>query len=459
MALGIIAWWLFVYRLFTARIAWISSALLAFMPMYWQQALSLTNYPLAFLFLFCSFAAFAWLYHYSRVGALIVSGLFFGLSIAAKDAFLVFVPWYVIAYLWILRRDWKVGVGHIVLFFVCTGLVYLAPYMGDIQKYGYPINQNLARVWPTMSQKKVEIENGSYLHLYPDPYTYYKDKERFNTEYMKQYETYPLIQKWQDAKVLVSFGVGNLGFFASLLSGFWIFLNSIPSFFQQALIGTVALWLFIIPGFLWLYREKRSMAWLSVGLVITMYININLVLHYEREHLMDIMWLLSLLAALGISTVSESLSRVWKVTTGTLLCCILGVLLFQELQANRLEFAKLYTKNPIEKTLSAAKTLESLPETSVVAVALPVGEWESLRSMADRTSILFQEETVNRLIAEKKITDAFKTYGVTHVMGYSSGTTLALQKALPQVQVVSVSHTTGKPQVTPFTQYLLHILK
>lgn len=459
MALGIVAWWLFVYRVFGVRIAWIASAILALMPMYWQQALSLTNYPLAFLFLFCSFAAFVWIYHQSKLGALIVSGLFFGLSIAAKDAFLVFVPWYVIAYLWIFRRNWKVGLGHTALFFACAGVMYLAPYAGDIRTYGYPVNQNLARVWPKMSEKTVELENASYLHLYPDPYTYYKDKERFDTEYVKQFESYPLIQKWQDAKVLISFGVGDIGFFGTLFSGFWIMFNSIPSFFQQALIGSVALWLFIIPGMVWLRREKTAMSWVALGLVITMYININLILHYEREHLMDIMWLLALLAALGVSSVSESLGRVWQLSTGKIMTIIVVVLLFQQLQANRLELAKLYAKNPVDRILATADAFEKLPADAVVAVPLRVSEWESVRSMTDRTVILFQEETVNRLIAEKKVPVAFGEYGVTHVMGYSSGTTLGMTQAMPQVQVIAEPKVDGTPKVTPFTQYLLHILK
>ena len=176
MALSVVAWWLTIVKIFDRRIAWISSVIIVCMPLYWRQAVWLDNYNFAFLFLFLSFFAFTHLYHKSRWVALLVSGLLFGLSVASKDAFLIFIPWFVIGFAWMHHSSWLKIVTGVAIFGACAGSMYLMPYVGDIQQLGYPMNQNLAHFWPSSNN----FEDGIYLHLYPDPYTYYFDLQTWH---------------------------------------------------------------------------------------------------------------------------------------------------------------------------------------------------------------------------------------------------------------------------------------
>ncbi|MBI4129516.1 glycosyltransferase family 39 protein, partial [Candidatus Peregrinibacteria bacterium] len=168
-ALALIPWWFAVRRLADVQTAWIATVVFALLPLTWKQALFLENYHAAVLLLFLSLASFVYLSKRRPCAALLFSGIFFGLSVAAKDVFLIFVPWLVCGYLWEHRMQWKRALVGVLLFAAASGGMYFSPYVRDIRTLGYPANQNLARIWPGAH----ELSNEIYLHLYPDPYTYF----------------------------------------------------------------------------------------------------------------------------------------------------------------------------------------------------------------------------------------------------------------------------------------------
>ena len=99
-AISVVPWWFAVRRLADVRTAWIATVIFALLPLTWRQALFLENYQTAVLFLFLSIASFVHLSRHRPFAALLLSGVFFGLAVAAKDVFLIFVPWLVCGYLW-----------------------------------------------------------------------------------------------------------------------------------------------------------------------------------------------------------------------------------------------------------------------------------------------------------------------------------------------------------------------
>ncbi len=457
MAGALLFFWLFVYKLFDARTAWISSVILALMPMTWRMAVTLSSYQTAFLFLFAALAAYVWIRDRKPVLAVIVAALFFGLSIASKDVFLTFLPWTVGYLLWEQRRHWKRAGTLIILFLAVSGVVYVLPYIGDIQREGYPLNQNLARLWPVKSPAQESVRDGNYLHLYPDPYTYFKDKERFDTEYLTGLGEMTMIEYLQSWKLRVNFGLEAGGIVGFFLSGFWILLNNIPSFFMQALIGSVALWLFIVPGAMDIRKKKPRLFLALGGLIVATYLIINIVLHYEREHLMDFAWILALAGGAGIALIGDALSKVWKVSSTAIISVLVLVLGFQMLQANRFEFARMYAKAPLPVINAQAQALEATPTNAVIAVPFGLGEMETLVLAGERTVVRFHPETVTRLIDERKLNDAFGGYGITHVLGYDEATTTAITSQ-SRVSVIEVSDVDA-PEVSPFLNYLLTIFR
>lgn len=456
-ALSLIPWWLTMERLFDARIAWISTVLLSLMPVYFRQATFLEEYSFAFLFLFTSFALYVYLAPRASWLALVAAGVAYGLSVSAKDVFLIFLPFFLGAYLWLEREEWRRAVLCAVLFLACVGVVYLLPYIGDMQRYGYPVNQNLARMWPG----RQEIQNEIYLHLYPDPYTYYFDRERFEADYLERVKKLPLLERLGEQKVILNFGLGEPSILRFLGNGLWMFVNSIPSFFHQSTVGGFILWLFIIPGVFVLWREERPLFGLALGLILTTYLIIRFVLQYEREHLMDVAWILAPIAAVGVTTLSQALATKFpRFTSSTVSLFLLSVVSLHLLQMNRLEFARRYRDPPIARVLAAASSIKNTPAGAVIAVAPHLWSNAAVSYLTGRTIAFFREETLDRLVAEKKLDEAFDRYGVTHIIGYGSDATQKMKKALPKLQVLEVpSQESLRRPLTPLQKYLLHLVR
>jgi hypothetical protein len=452
LALSLVALWAAVSTLFSRRIAWITIVITALMPIYWKSAVYLSNFQLALLFLFISFASFA-LLRRRHWYALIVSGFFFGLSIAAKDLFLIFAPWYALSYIWLFAPKWKHVLKGGLLFFGIALCVYFIPYIGDIQEYGYPRNQNLARVWPGAE----ELANETYLHLYPDPYTYFFNREAFDASIVERAENATTLERAQLQKTLRAYGVGNWNVWRVLKNGMWLFINSIPSFFHLGTIGGVFLWLFILPGVVSLWREDRKMLALLGGLILTTYIVIRFVLGYNREHFGDIGWVLALLSALGVVRVSDLCAHAGKrISSITVSIVIMLILALQLVQANRVEFARLYRQTMIVDTLSVSRAIAQVPEQSVVAMPLHPMRTGRISFLSGRTTVIFAEETMNALLETGAISSSLEKYGVTHIARYPEELSARLQRETGVEILTDENPGARAPEVTTFIRYLLH---
>lgn len=460
-ALSLFFFWMTVFfglprRIFSrARIAWVSTVILALMPMYFREAVELTLYDFALLFLFASFAAFVILCRHSRTFAILISGLLFGLAVASKDTFLVFIPWYVVVYLWMERAHLRRAVSGIVIFGIASGAMYLLPYVGDISRYGYPVNQNLARLWPGAEEVRDEI----YLHLYPDPYTYLFDKERFDHDFLAKVQKLPPLQRMQTQKILVNFGVGSPGFIMKTVDGLWLFLNNLPSLLFQDTVGGIILWLFIVPGLLFLWQKDRRMTLLLCGLFLSSEFIIRFVLHYARDHVMDFGWILALLAGIGVSSISDQFCAAQKKISSVVLSGLVTiVLVLQLLQANRVLFARLYQKSSTPDTIAIAAAMKDLPDDAIVALPLHPTQVLQVAELGNRSIVLFAPETVEQLRNEGKFRDVFRQYGITHILRYSDTQSRVMQRAFPRLRTVSVPEARSLT-VTPFLQYLLHKIR
>jgi len=456
LAVSLFPWWIAVRQFFDARVAWIATVIFSLMPIYWYEAIYVSNYQLAFLFLFCGFASFA-LLRKRPLLALAVAGIFFGLTVSAKDTFLVFVPWFVFCAFWLAWGDIRKQILTIFVFGICSLVPYMLPYIGDIQTLGYPVNQNIARVWPGGK----EIENEIYLHLYPDPYTYFFDREHFEKELLARVETLSTLQRLQYQKILLNFDVGKPSMFTAFLNGTWLFVGSIPSYFQQDTMGGFVLWLFILPGILFLWKKDRRFAITLLGLLFFTELGIRYVLHFNREHLMDTGWALALFAGIGVAAVADSLAGSWKKYSAVFLSIAITVLVAgQLLQINRTRFARIYAKVIVQDIVAGAEALHKLTPNVIVATPLPPSRSTQVALLSDRSVVLFSEATIRRLLEQGILPKVFKQYGVTHVFGYPETLARAMRRVMPTVQiVVEPASQSTSPRVTPGVRWLLHLFR
>lgn len=456
IGVSLIAWWWAVYKFFNARIAWTSTVIFALLPIYWRQAIWLDNYNFAILFLCISFATFAELVPRSRIGGFIVAGAFYGLAISAKDTFIMFLPWYVGLYVWqhrtSLTKDWI----HGSMFLLIAFSMYCLPYIGDIAVHGYPANQNLAQVWPGDQV----VQEDFYLHLYPDPYTYFFDRERYDGQLLEQLPQLSTLERIQKYKILLNFGVGEFSQMVVLGNGLWLFAGAIPAFFQQELMGGVFLWLFIIPGAIFLWRKERHMALALFGLVLSSELLIRFILHYARGHLMDYGWALALCAAFGVAVISDKLSASSKkVSSNVLSGIIVFVIAVQLVQANRVWIPRMYKGSQVPTLKAVSAHIHSLPRESVVALGVGPTRSEQIAYLSNRTVVPFAPSTIFHLSEQGTLNDVFDQYGVTHVYGYPDDLTMDLKRAVRSVEVIPVPTKRASISSTPFLRYLLHLVR
>jgi hypothetical protein len=449
-SLCLIPLWLAVAKIARPRTAWITVLLFAFLPVYWLQAISLSRYTLSFLFLFSSAAAWVWITPRSRIWGAIVAGLLFGLTIATKDVFLVFVPWIVLAALWRLRRTPFAAIGLTGIFLLCSVAIYFLPYLGDIQRLGYPVNQNLARIWPGAKNLSEE----SYLHLYPDPYTYYFDRDRFDQQLLADYPHLSFVERAATQKLLLNYHLVPSDPLLSLGNGVWLTVMSIPPFFQQNTTGGLVVWFFLIPGLAILWKKNRSLAYDFIGLTITSYFIVRFVLHYDRDHLMDIGWMLALAGALGIEWVGDKLGTTAR-NKKLLVIGIVTLLCIQLAQTTRIELARLTVKSDSRETLAIAASVAALPADRVIALDLHPTRMEEVAYLSDRTVVLLRSDTVAQLQRDGKLAAVFARYGITDAFGYDPEIVAAMRSA-PNLHIEPLPASASLPS-SPAFGFLLNL--
>ena len=450
-ALTLIAWWFFTRRFFDERTAWISSVIFALMPVYWLKALHVDGYVFALLFLFLACNAFLVLGRKRRILRSIVCGLIFGLTIASRDAFILFFPWLLFSYFWIERRKWARALVECALFAGFAVTVYSFPFIARSMESGLNINERIGILMEAAAPREA-----SWSHFYPDQYTYEFEREEYGKRATKEFESQSWLERQQHRHYRLIFGVDAPKPVISFLDGLWLFVNRIPSLFMQDTVGGIFLWLFILPGMAVFFREKRKLLVLLIGLALSVELIVRFGFHFQRLHLMNYGWMLALFAAAGIIWVCETLGKQSRrITPNALAAFIAAVIALQMVQANRKQFAQLYARSSVPSALAAASQLNALPENSVTAFPI---EFQTYFALSNAKRIYFHEQTVKHLLDEGKLKVAFENYGVTHAIGYSDELLSGIKKAMPDITIIEPV-SAGGVKVTPVVRYLLHLIR
>jgi 4-amino-4-deoxy-L-arabinose transferase-like glycosyltransferase len=447
-ALALLPWWWSVYRLFDARTAWVATVILSFFPIMWLEVVWLRGYSTAFLFLFFSFASFIELQKRNHIAAIILSGIFFGATLATKDAFITFIPWMLFLYVWLHRKNWKRGVLEAGLFGVLAWGIFVTPHLWNANQK----NESLTLAFIAPLQSSLPGTG----HLYPDDYTYEFDREAYDQIIRDRAQDASFLESQSDANYRRIFGVSDDGLLTLFLSDTWNFLNSIPALFLMDTMGGVFLWLFVIPGIAVTRKKHHVLLFACTGLWLTMEFLLRYVLHFSRDHLMDIGWVLALLAAVGVISVATSVQKDWKkVSVSFLIVLMTTAMALQLLQANRKQFARLYASSIVPESYSASAVVNALPEDAIVAYP----RRPDLLFFAERSSVVLHEETIDRLSMIGKLQEPFDHYGVTHIIGYSDEQTRKILDASPRIESVHYEVESMPIQLTPFLKYLLHVIR
>ncbi|MCF7844223.1 MAG: hypothetical protein K9M03_00145 [Kiritimatiellales bacterium] len=448
MMTALVVWWWCIFKIFGARVAWISTIIFALMPMYWVEAVRLGGYSFAFVFLFLSFLSFILLFPRNKIFSSVISGIFFGATIASNHAFLTFIIWIVIAYLWMQRKRWKVALLELVLFLGFAYAAYASPLIPNaLQTDMTPLD----RVAIFLPSTKEHMTGNT--HLYPDSYAYEFLRDDFDEVIKDQVADLSFLEKQQGQNFRIMFGVEEAGIIKKVLNGFWLLVNVLPPLVLSETVGGIFLWLFILPGIFFLYRENKKLLILIFGLWVAMEFQLRFILHYGRDHLMDVGWALSIFAALGIVSISKAL-KPKKLSLNVICILMLIVISIQLVQANRKIFALLYYKSEVPLTFAMKDVLDELPENAFVAHPRK----ENMFLFSDTDRVVLHNPTIDFLAERGRLKEPFDYYGVTHIFGYNKTRSDQILKAVKGVELIEEPEIEGVP-LTPLVRLILHVVR
>ncbi len=386
---------LIVLKLFNLKIAVIFGLLDVFIPVFTQGSLMAGFYEWAVLFF--SLGLLLYLYR-EKIGLmnLFLAGTFFGLASVSRDAFLLsFIPIAVYQF-WQSKSFKKTFV--FVLPFVLIWIIYLVPgYMA-----GLP-NTNISSDDNSFSQ---------YGHLFPDPYTYHYEQD----EYIQSLAG---TSDYGYTEYLVKYDVP-----VSLKSQVLMYLHSIKFYPQEFLriivLGGPLIILLLIAGIFYLNKEKKYLLKLFAVWAGLWYFFLIVLKSNNWDHFLEIRFPLILLISLGVVWLIDLIPKGKHRNIGIFVLALFMVFHFS--LANKWMLHDEYNGSKIEIITELADKIneEGLNKKSDIIAVNIHSTLQTLNYYTNQNIIYFDIETVNRLLDEHKLNEAFNEFGVSRVIGFDS---------------------------------------
>jgi hypothetical protein len=449
LALALIPLWWSIARVFHPRLAWVAVILFSFMPMHWHEAVGTGYYPLALLCLFSGFALFLFFSPRHRWVAVASLGLCYGLVLASTHAFFTLLPWFVCVYLFERRKQWRRAFLELAVCSIAAYVGFVLPLLPMALQPGRSISERLAVLLP-FSENLLQPSE-----VYGDDYAYRFLRKEIDDRFLSKSVSSSFIERRDTENFRVNYHIGSAGIFGVLMNGCWLFANALASLFMQETVGGVFLWLFIVPGLVFLYRTHRRVLLQLLGLWLSMELVLRFGFHYARIHLMDVGWVVAIISGAGVLSVADVLHQGWKrCGSNALIAVIILLVCGQMAQENRRLLAQWYSRSTVPRAQAVALALKNVSSGAVIAQPRD----DDLLTFTDRNSILLQDTTIDILATEGKVADPFRYYHITHIILYDPVRSSLIRKAAPWVRVIALP-VDGPMQLTPFKRYLLNLFR
>lgn len=261
-----------------------------------------------------------------------------------------------------------------------------------------------------------------YAHLFPDPYTFHFDREYY-VEKFNDTEKLDLLATLGREKVLTNMGYKSSGLINRIKIGTPLVFRHVFRLFSITEIGGPFIFFLLALGLVYLKRQKSLwfgfyVFWYLASVLMFAFINLA-----NRNHLMDFAWAIATACALGLILLADVLSAYlynnkYKNIIGALL---LGIVIYNLVLTGHVMWGKEYDNSSVPLVTAYADKIKSLNLSSQDIIALFAGANDAyfLNFNTQKSFIVFNAETVKRLIKQDKLKEAFGTYKVSHILGYS----------------------------------------
>lgn len=407
-ALAMVIFALSVYRLFGLKITLLFLLTYIFLPINWTNALNPGYFEFSLLFLSVFF-----LFYFMGEGKkydflyLAPAGLFLFLSSWSREAFFLFVPGLFLYF--ILTRKYRELLLVLTPFMIALSILWLP----QISSNGY---SNLFTTQASDALKGADFQ--TYGEFYPDPYTYHFDRDLFLGQNLVAPSINPIGQFYQ-IKNLVNFGIRRPSIYERVVIGSCLLAEHAWRFLDINQLGGPLVIAIVLLGFYDLSIKRRDLAILFLLWPVTVLLLLSYVVFAGRSHIIDMVFPLALLIALGL----ERLLRSFGSTTDNNKSASFNFVFIALFVCNLLLCGKNFIDNIYSHSLAdqnrayaEAVSKEDIKNEEIIATD---SNGYELNYLTGKSYVVFTDGTIRKLIDQGKLDDVFDIFRVKFVLGYS----------------------------------------
>jgi len=461
-----------VYKLFGYKIAGLFSAIYVLLPYNWTQIYSIGSYEVGLFFISLFFLFFI-LGRNSRQKNLFfwLAGIFLALAAMAREAFFLLIP---ILFFYLLapsevegffprtKKDFIQKFKKISPVFIPIVLIFVIFYLPSF------FSNDGGNVYSLMffeKNKEASVLTDFTMigHLYPDPYTYQHERDEFLENYNQKIERVGFVNSLYMKKVLANNGERQTKLWERLVLGDILLLGHLGHFFSLEESGGPFILFFALVGlFFYLKKKDKDLYKFFIFWILGTLFLLAYVVQASRIHMMDFSWAIPLLVALGVFyTASLDFARDKSLGVGKIWIFVFlaFIMVYSIFLADHVVFGKLYDKKPTTVKIEnlAEKIKGSIGDEEVVAVGVSTQDALLLNYLSNKSIVIFNGATIEKLLEENKLDSVLKDYRVKYVFGYDKNLTAQIIVA-SEVENIKIKEVKEKP-VSYFKSFLLAIFR
>ena len=457
-ALVLVLFTILVLYLFNFKVAIVFSLIYIFSPLGWGLASCLGLYEFclifwALFFIFYFLGAQKIRQPQSKFSNLffIISGIFLCLSALSREATLVFALAF---FTFLVIKKLKQQLIYIFIPFVILLTIFWLPsFLSGENRY-------ISLFTGDRTEKLVSI---APLHVFPDPYTYYFEKEEFLEKFRNQ--DLGWTEDLQIKKDLTNFGFEKISLFERVKVGFFILSQHLSRFFSLEDFGGPFILLLWILGIVYLKKKnvflyKLFIYWIGISLFI-----FSFVILVGRNHMMDFLWPIILGIALGLLHIFRIVKDHFQIKNKKALILdiiIIGLVVYHLVLVNHVVFGRLYDKDIAPRSITYAREIKKLNIGDIEVIAIPgdfPGQGSTLNYLTNKSFVIFRSSTLNKLLEEDKTKQALEAFGVKYILGYSDELSDKIADQAAVVNIAANSLEIDMGQVSANKSFFMNIIR
>jgi len=334
---------------------------------------------------------------------LLVAGLFFALASLSRSAFLLSV-----GLLGLYEFYKHKNIKRILIFalpIIIAWGIYLTP--------GHINNQENSYL--SSSQERFSV----YGHLFPDPYTFFFEKQQFLDELTP---TGP-----NDLEMLIKLNQ-PLSFRQYVNVYFSSFTFYALEIIKIIIIGGPLIIFLIFLGLRKLYANRHELRQAFIFWLAGLYLLLVVLKTNNWDHFLEISFPLSLLGALGCYQLIKTMLDKKKFLIILFVLFLFGHLIL----ANKWMYHEEYNTSNMTEAIEIAECINSQPiNNEVIAVNIHPELPDYLNYYTNKNIIHFSQETINKLLNQGRLDQAFEKYDVRWIIGFDQEVAENIKNALP----------------------------